>query len=130
MKYLFDASAIFSALKPETVGKLSGNYTVELAKYEVGNIIWKERTIHKRMSEKEQEILIDLATDAIGTMSILKVDGHESFVLKLASEIHDSFYDASYAYFAKVMNVPLVTADSKLSKKIEGRITVRTINEI
>jgi predicted nucleic acid-binding protein len=63
-------------------------------------------------------------------MSILKIDGHEAAVLKLASEIRDSFYDASYAHFADVMNVPLVTSDERLSKRIGGRIPVRRVSDI
>lgn len=130
MKYLFDASAIFAALKPESIAKLSGNYTIELAKYEVGNIIWKEKTVHKRMNGKEQEAMLDLAASALKTMQILKLDGHENYVLRLASEIHDTFYDASYAHFAEAMSVPLVTMDEKLSKKIGGRIAVKAVSEI
>lgn len=130
MRYLFDASAIFATLKPENIRKLSGNYTTELAKYEVGNIIWKERALHKRMNEKEQEELLDLAANALKTMQILKLDGHENSVLRLATEIRDTFYDASYVHFAEAMSVPLVTGDGKLSKRIGGRIAVRDVSEI
>lgn len=130
MRYLFDASAIFSALRPDTVWKLAGNYTIELAKYEVGNIIWKEKTVHKRMDDKEQGGLLDLAASALKTMQILKIDGHEIYVLKLASEINDSFYDASYVHFAAAMKIPLVTGDQKLSKKIKDRVAVKALSEI
>ncbi|MCL5430243.1 MAG: hypothetical protein M1504_02060 [Candidatus Marsarchaeota archaeon] len=85
MRYVFDASAIFAALKPDTIDKLCGNYTTELAKYEVDNIIWKEKSVHKRMNSAEQEVLLDLAASALRTMQILKIDGHETYVLKLAS---------------------------------------------
>ncbi len=130
MKYLFDSSSIYTALKPETIRKLIGNYTLELARFEIGNIIWKERALHKRITEDEQETLMDLATSALKNMSILKIDGHENGILKLTSKINDSYYDSSYVYFANVMDVPLVTADNKLSKKIKGYVQVEIVENI
>ncbi|MEM2148079.1 MAG: hypothetical protein QXJ94_05695 [Candidatus Bathyarchaeia archaeon] len=41
MKYLFDSSAIFKAIKENKINLLIGNYTLELARYELGNILWK-----------------------------------------------------------------------------------------
>lgn len=45
MTLLFDSSAIFEAIKlgSKAVDLLKGNYTVDLARYELGNIIWKYR---------------------------------------------------------------------------------------
>ena len=42
MKSLFDSSAIFRAVKENKIEFLAGNYTLELARYELGNIIWKD----------------------------------------------------------------------------------------
>jgi hypothetical protein len=42
MKYLFDSSAIFRAIKENKIDLLTGNYTLELARYELGNIVWKD----------------------------------------------------------------------------------------
>ncbi|RLI96776.1 MAG: toxin VapC, partial [Candidatus Aenigmatarchaeota archaeon] len=43
MSYLFDTSAIFRAIKEGKIEILAGNYTIELARYELGNAIWKEQ---------------------------------------------------------------------------------------
>ncbi len=42
MSFLFDASSIFEAIIQGNIKVLSGNYTIELAKYELNNILWKQ----------------------------------------------------------------------------------------
>ncbi len=125
MKCIFDASAMYSLLAPASVEKLVEGYTIELVRFEIGNILWKERELHKKMNENDQAIVMDLANHALKSMSILSADGHEGNILKLASELHISFYDASYVYFSKELNLPLITKDYKLSKKVAGRIDVK-----
>jgi hypothetical protein len=39
MKYLFDSSAIFRVIKENKVEILVGNCTLDLARYEFGNIV-------------------------------------------------------------------------------------------
>jgi hypothetical protein len=57
MKYLFDASAIFRAIKENKIETLAGNYTLELERYELGNIIWKDCTLQAKVSEQESKTL-------------------------------------------------------------------------
>jgi hypothetical protein len=51
MKPLFDSSAIFRAIKENKIEFLAGNYTLELARYELGNIIWKDCVLHVKISD-------------------------------------------------------------------------------
>ena len=53
MKSLFDSSAIFRAVKENKVEFLAGNYTLELARYELENIIWKDCVLLAKVSEQE-----------------------------------------------------------------------------
>lgn len=130
MKYVFDASALYKLLAPASIEKLVGGHTTELARFEIGNILWKEKELHKKMNEADQMMVMDLANHALKSMSILSVDGHEGSILKLASGLHISFYDASYVYFSAEMNLPLVTSDTRLFKKIAGKINVKSPESI
>jgi hypothetical protein len=53
MKYLFDYSAIIRAIKENKIELLNGNYTLELARYELGNIIWKGYVLQAKLSKQE-----------------------------------------------------------------------------
>lgn len=57
MKYLFDSSAIFRAIKENKIELLNGSYTLELARYELGNIIWKDHVLQSTLSKQEAQII-------------------------------------------------------------------------
>jgi len=58
MKYVFDPSSIFKAIKENRVELLSEASTVELARYELSNVVWKEQSLYKKLSIKEAKDLI------------------------------------------------------------------------
>ena len=101
MKYLFDASAIFRAIKENKTDLLTGEGTVELARYELGNIIWKNYFL--QAENLERRIQNDCKSSQTysnghgGTTIINK----EEQILETAAELNITFYDASYAYLAK-----------------------------
>ncbi|MEM2123081.1 MAG: hypothetical protein QXE79_05555 [Candidatus Bathyarchaeia archaeon] len=47
MSLLFDASSIFEVLNRGNVKVLSDNYTLGIARYELGNILWRRKTLAK-----------------------------------------------------------------------------------
>jgi hypothetical protein len=57
MRYLFDSSAIFRAIKENKVDLLTGNYTLELARYELGNIVWKDYFLQEKISKEETKLV-------------------------------------------------------------------------
>ena len=57
MKYVFDPSSLFKAIK-ENRELLSEALTVELARYELSNVVWKEQSLYKKLSIKEAKDLI------------------------------------------------------------------------
>jgi predicted nucleic acid-binding protein len=130
MSYLFDASAIFVALQPESIRKTAKNYTTELARYELGNIIWKEYSLFRRINGGRRDELIDLTSDVLRNMQVLKINGRERNVLALASSLKLSFYDAAYVYCAKAMNLRFVTEDKRLEGKIKGYVDVIKLDRI
>jgi len=54
----------------------------------------------------------------------------EEEILETAMELKITFYDACYAYFAKVKELSLVTEDSRLIKKVSATINVSTLDDI
>jgi predicted nucleic acid-binding protein len=58
MKYVFDPSSLFKAIKENRVELLSEASTVELARYELSNVVWKEQSLYKKLSIKEAKDLI------------------------------------------------------------------------
>lgn len=129
MKYLFDSSAIFSALLAGGAQPIN-NYTLDLARYELGNIIWKEFNLHKRLNNMQKEGLIRLVPRIMKDMTILNVEGREDEVLDVASRFKLSFYDASYVYCARKTGFALVTQDVKLINKTKGYIQAYKLTEI
>ena len=62
MKYLFDASSIFEIIKAGNLKSLVDGYTTDLARFELGNVIWKEVNLTKRISFSEGERMISIVT--------------------------------------------------------------------
>ena len=101
MKYLFDSSAIFRAIKENKIELLNGNYTTELARYELGNIIWKNSVLQAKVSKQESQIITKTIKYTLTIMEVLQIAGKEEEILDIAADHKITFYDASYAYFAK-----------------------------
>ena len=128
MSYLFDPSAIFKAISKNRVEMLAGNFTLDLAKYELGNVIWKLNILLKTISAKEASRLMETVKKALELMSILNAKGFEKEILALAMELRISFYDASYVYLAQNKGLALVTEDEALHRKLRDQVEVLKFN--
>ncbi|RLI80257.1 toxin VapC [Archaeoglobales archaeon] len=118
---IFDASSIFVAIKNLKLDVLRGT-TCELAKFELGNAVWKEINIHKSVNIDEGLKILDVLMKALETMNVKNPNWNE--VLKLAVKHDLTFYDASYVQLAVESSDVLVTEDKKLSEKIKGFVDV------
>lgn len=130
MKYLFDSSAVFRAIKENKVDFLTGNYTLELARYELGNIIWKDYFLLTKISKEESKKIVKAVKHTLTIMEVLQIDGSEEEILETATQLKISFYDASYVYLAKAKELRLITEDLRLIKKVAAIINVSMLNEI
>jgi predicted nucleic acid-binding protein len=130
MKYLFDSSAIFRAIKENKIEVLAGNYTLELARFELGNIIWKEIALKAIVSEQESKMMAKTVNHTLSLMDIIGIIGSEEEILDFAVQLKITFYDASYAYLAKAKDLRLITEDSRLIKKITPAIKVSMMDSI
>jgi predicted nucleic acid-binding protein len=54
----------------------------------------------------------------LNLMDILEIAGSEDEILDTAIKLKITFYDASYAYFAKAKDLRLITQDAQLTKKL------------
>jgi predicted nucleic acid-binding protein len=130
MKYLFDSSAIFRAIKENRVEALAGNYTIELARYELGNTIWKEYALQARISAQEAKNLTKTAKHTLAIMDIIGTAGEEEEILETAANLKITYYDATYAYTAKTKELKLITEDTRLIKKITSQVNASTLGDI
>ena len=65
MSYLFDSSAIFKAVRENAVEILVGGYTIELARYELGNALWKECSLREKISSGELKKLAKIIKETL-----------------------------------------------------------------
>jgi predicted nucleic acid-binding protein len=130
MKYLFDSSAIFTAIKQNKVEVLAGNCTLDLARYELGNIIWKDYALQARISEQDSKSLVRVVKHTLAVMEVLSVAGAEEEILDTAAQLKTTFYDAAYVYFAKAKGLKLVTEDMRLINKANTTVSVSTFEEL
>ncbi|MEM1564294.1 MAG: type II toxin-antitoxin system VapC family toxin [Candidatus Bathyarchaeia archaeon] len=130
MKYLLDSSAIFKAIKENKIDVLVGNCTLELARYELGNILWKSFALEGKATMVEIKSLAKIVKRVLGIMEVLQIDCSEEEILEIANKAEITFYDASYVYYAKAKNLTLVTEDIQLLKKIANKISASTLSDI
>ncbi len=131
MKFVFDSSALLNIVRilgADAVDYLRGNYILTLTLYEVGNALWKETTLLRRISAEEAIKLLNLISD---TCKILNITAPEDPLkaLRLACTLKITYYDSAYITVAYEQNATLVTDDRKLREKIrrEGEVVVKIL---
>jgi predicted nucleic acid-binding protein len=130
MKYLFDSSAIFRAVKENKIEVLTENCTLELARYELGNIIWKDHALQAKISEQESKLMAKTIKHTLAIMNVIGIASNEEEILDIAIKLKITFYDASYAYFAKAKELRLITEDSRLIKRTTATLKVSTLDSV
>ena len=130
MTYIFDSSGIYSMISRREYRHFSDGFTIYLAKYEFGNILWKEQHLHRRIGLAQQKEMSDSAEKVFENIEVLGTSGYINDVINLASRLDITFYDASYVFFAMKRNATLVTLDTKLIKKVSGVINTISPDEL
>ncbi len=120
--YLLDSSAIalvLGELKGEAVKTLDGKITLDLARYELGNVIWKQCVLEGRLSLEEAVDRAGSLAKILELLEVRRLHSVESLegVMKLAVELGSTFYDAAYLYSAKEGQLTFVTEDRELVEK-------------
>nr|KJR73291.1 MAG: hypothetical protein TU35_06655 [Thermoproteus sp. AZ2] len=113
---LFDASAIVNLLKRGRASVFVGGYTIELARYEAANAIWKEQRIGK-LDEETALRFLSLIRKALEILEVVPIAGLEEGIYRLAVGEGLTFYDAAYLYVAIHNKLALVTDDVELRER-------------
>ena len=117
---LFDASSILTIvreLKGDAPDKLADGVTISLAYYEVGNALWRESFLLKRISQPVAENLLKEMYAIMGVMKVatLQEENEGNAILAAASKFNLTFYDSAYLTEANKSKSTLVTDDKKLA---------------
>ncbi len=120
--YILDSSSIaviLARLKEEAIEVLEGSVTLDLARYELGNIIWKEYALRGLINKVEALNKVKHVASLLEIMDVERIESEEELrsVMELASELKITFYDASYLHKAKSRKLVLVTEDEDLREK-------------
>jgi len=120
---LFDSNIIYRLIRElpqDAVEKLVEGTTIYLAYYELGNALWRECLLLKKISVDEAVKSLDLMYLILGRMQVASLDnetGQE--ILQTAHKFNLTFYDTAYLVEAKRSGKTLVTDDHKLAKVAE-----------
>ncbi len=130
-QFLFDSNVIYSLIRErpqDAVEKLIEGTTIYLAYYELGNALWRECLLLKRISIGEAEISLDLMYSILDHMQIAYIDNETgNDVLQTAHNCNLTFYDAAYLIEAKKSGKILITDDTKLAKAAE-KLGIKTLS--
>ena len=102
--------------------------TVSLAYYEVGNAVWRECFLLKRIIPKEATKLLKSIFAILQAMdvAVLEDEGLGTAILNMAGRLNITYYDAAYLIEAQRLNKTLVTDDEKLTKAAKS-VGVKTM---
>ena len=135
--YLLDASAIVDIVlrfsNPEKY--MLNRYTIDLAKYEAINAVWKlvRRGI---LTREEGKVFALKITNILKGMRVISIDVDMlNDILEVALQTGLTVYDSSYLYVAKYFNLKLVTEDKKLRDAcllmgVDGLTVDMFVNEV
>ncbi len=129
MKYVLDASSIYKLADVNKLDLAMDSITIDLARYELGNAVLKDCLIHKRIDEAKAQQLIEFLYDIMDNIDTVPII-HGKDVLKTATNLKLSFYDAAYVQYAKAANLILVTEDERLEKKVKDYIKVTNVGNL
>jgi len=128
---LFDSNIIYKLIREQpqdAAEKLANGTTIQLAYYELGNALWRECLLLKRISIEEAEKSLDLMYSILQRMQVASLDNEAgSEVLDTAYKCNLTFYDSAYLVEAKKSDKILVSDDIKLAKAAEN-LAIKTLS--
>ena len=131
MSFVFDAGSILllsRELGRDVIDVVRGQLTASLAFYEIGNVLWKECCLLKRLDMAEATGTLGFINALMKVMKVLNVEGSGlgSSVLANAVRLRITFYDSAYLTLAEKFKAVLVTDDKGLAKT-SRKIGIKTL---
>ena len=125
---LLDASAIFNLFQSNRFSVLLDGATIPLARYEIGNIIWKNYKIRNRISKQEAKDSGTVMFELLDSMEQIAPSSASTLALSLEEGL--TFYDSSYLVSAIETGYKLVTDDIKLQKIASSKVLTRRSSDL
>jgi len=125
---LFDSSAIFNLFLQGKYDILVAGATIPLARYEIGNVLWKNYKIRKRISKKEAIEAGNVLFELIDSVEM--VDPPLLSAIRIALEEGITFYDSSYIAAAIESGCDFITDDMKLRKAAGSKVRTRGSSDL
>ena len=119
---VYDASSILELMERETLPDILDSSTTPLAVFEIGNAVWKQVRLTKKLTESQGERIFLAASLLVQKMRTVMPDALHSLTLALKEDL--TFYDASYLQSAIEAGSEFVTEDRKLQNKAEKYVKV------
>jgi predicted nucleic acid-binding protein len=143
MRYVLDSSALLNIVRTlgsRALPRIKGSYTLTLTPYEIGNALWKEATLLKRVTLSESTYILSTVMQLLKFLHVVEPRNVE-LTLNIAYKLKITYYDASYIVVAYELNASLVTDDYRLKRRVEessrdlqevlgGKMALLTSNEI
>lgn len=115
----------------ELVPKLGTLSVLDLTVYEMGNILWKERSLLKILTKEDLASLASTTQQVLALIERISMSpGDVGLTLQLAEDEGLTFYDASYLQAAMERHAVLVTEDEKLRRAAKKRVAVKSAAEL
>ena len=111
---LLDSSSLFESLLKRNIEALSEAHTLDLTRYELGNIVWKKINLLNEISHEEGQKMMSVIVKTLKNIKTISISGLESDVLRLAHEESLAFYDAAYIEVARRKKLILITEDKEM----------------
>ncbi len=121
MRVLFDASALLNIIRTlgeKALSYIKDGYELSLTPYEIGNALWKETTLLKRLSMSEALTLLDILSILREKYLATISPQNHAAILRLAHALRLTYYDATYVVTASEHEAVLVTDDTKIRESI------------
>ncbi|MHB1493773.1 MAG: type II toxin-antitoxin system VapC family toxin [Thermoplasmataceae archaeon] len=135
--YIMDSSSLFTLFFIESEDTIraimTDSYILDLTGYEIGSVLTKGKDGH--IKGLKNDVIIELTKEIEKVICKIKVirlsPVHISEIMTLSASIGLTFYDASYVFYSKRLNLALLTDDREMydnAKKIG--IEVRKVEEL
>jgi predicted nucleic acid-binding protein len=116
--HLLDSSAIIGILETHRArapSLLIDQATIDLARYELGNILWKEHTLLRRSTSQQIMGRVNEVVQILSLMNVIELSTERmAEVLELSINCQLSFYDAAYLDTAIATGFTLISEDTRL----------------
>ena len=118
--YVMDTSSLFSLFFIDSENRiqaiLSESYILDLTAYEVGSILIKGNDGHRKGLNNDAIIVltkeIEMVISKIKVIMLSPI--HISEIMALSMSTGLTFYDASYVFYSKNLNLALLTDDKEM----------------